>query len=108
MKRILETLWPRKYGEKYDICRTSSVIIGIGAATGSLGHGLPMGLGMAVASEIKSLDYRVVLLGDGECNEDQLGSCHNGICQSIENLTVIVDSNSNDYSRSSRSVGQAN
>jgi transketolase len=43
---------------------------GIEAATGSLGHGLSMGVGMALAGRIKNRSYRVcVVLSDGECNE---------------------------------------
>jgi len=43
---------------------------GIEAATGSLGHGLSMGVGMALAGRIKNHSYRVcVVLSDGECNE---------------------------------------
>lgn len=47
-----------------------SELPGIEAATGSLGHGLPLGLGMAYAGKLHKRDYRVfVMLGDGECNE---------------------------------------
>jgi transketolase len=43
---------------------------GVEAATGSLGHGLPVGCGIALAGRIKRRDYRTfVLMSDGECNE---------------------------------------
>lgn len=43
---------------------------GIEAATGSLGHGLSMGIGMALAGRIRNRSYPVcVVLSDGECNE---------------------------------------
>lgn len=43
---------------------------GVETATGSLGHGLPCGCGMALAARIKGRMFRTfVLLGDGECNE---------------------------------------
>src|SRR5512143_3825392 len=43
---------------------------GIEASTGSLGQGLSIGLGMALAGEMDKQDWRVfVLLGDGECQE---------------------------------------
>src|SRR5258706_1778628 len=46
---------------------------GIEAATGSLGHGLPLGLGMAMAGRIQGRDYKVyALLSDGECNEGSI------------------------------------
>ena len=45
-------------------------INGVEAATGSLGHGLSLGIGMALAGRIQQRNYRVfVLLSDGECNE---------------------------------------
>jgi len=43
---------------------------GVEAATGSLGHGLPCGCGIALAGHIKKEQYRTfVLMSDGECNE---------------------------------------
>ncbi|MGA1823344.1 MAG: transketolase [bacterium] len=43
---------------------------GVEAATGSLGHGLSLGIGMALAGRIQGYSYRVfTLLSDGECNE---------------------------------------
>ena len=43
---------------------------GIEVSTGSLGHGLPVGLGMALAGRILKQAYRVcVVMSDGECNE---------------------------------------
>lgn len=43
---------------------------GVEAATGSLGHGLPCGAGMALAGRIKVQKYRTfVVMSDGECNE---------------------------------------
>lgn len=68
---------------------------GIEAATGSLGHGLPMGLGMALAARIHSQDYKVfALLSDGECNE---GSTWEAAmlapAQKLERLAIVVDYN---------------
>lgn len=43
---------------------------GIEATSGSLGHGLSMGLGMCIAGTIQKRDYKVyVVMSDGECNE---------------------------------------
>lgn len=43
---------------------------GVEASTGSLGHGLPLALGMELARQIQGLDYRsFVLMSDGECEE---------------------------------------
>lgn len=68
---------------------------GIEAATGSLGHGLPIGLGMALAARIQQRDYRVmVLLSDGECNEGSVWEAAMfAPAQRLENLVAIVDYN---------------
>ena len=65
------------------------------ASTGSLGHGFPMAVGLALAKKIKGEEGRVIcLIGDGECNEGTtwesalLASHHK-----LDNLTVIVDDN---------------
>ncbi len=68
---------------------------GIEAATGSLGHGLPMGVGMAMANRISGRSARVfAVLGDGECNEGSIWEAAmfaGG--QKLDNLVVIVDFN---------------
>ena len=48
-------------------------IPGVEAATGSLGHGLPMALGMAISQRIQGSNSRCyALLSDGECNEGSI------------------------------------
>lgn len=68
---------------------------GIEAATGSLGHGLPIGLGMALAGRVQGRAYNVIaLLSDGECNEGSVWeSAMLAAAQRVDNLTVIVDFN---------------
>lgn len=68
---------------------------GIEAATGSLGHGLPMGLGMALAARIQGASYRTyVILSDGECNEGSVWEAAlMAAAQKISSLTVFVDYN---------------
>jgi len=68
---------------------------GISCTTGSLGHGLPIGLGMAFARKIQNkLGKIFVLLGDGECQEGTTWESMNLINRfSINNLVVIVDNN---------------
>jgi len=68
---------------------------GIEAATGSLGHGLSVATGMALAAKIKGNQFNVVtLLSDGECNE---GSTWEAALlapvQKLDNLIAIVDFN---------------
>lgn len=68
---------------------------GIEAATGSLGHGLPMGLGMALAAAIQGQSYNVyAILSDGECNEGSVWECAlMAAAQKVQNLTLFVDYN---------------
>lgn len=70
-------------------------ISGVEASTGSLGHGFPMSVGIALGLKIKKMQCRVfALVGDGECNEGTiwesalLASHHN-----LSNLCCIVDYN---------------
>lgn len=68
---------------------------GIEAATGSLGHGLPIALGMAHAARIQGLSYQVfAILGDGECNEGSIWeSALMASANKLKNLTIFVDYN---------------
>jgi len=68
---------------------------GVEANTGPLGHGLPIGVGAALAARMRHEDWRVfVLVGDGELQEGSnweaaMTAQHYG----LENLVVIVDRN---------------
>ncbi|MFN0051121.1 MAG: transketolase [Planctomycetales bacterium] len=68
---------------------------GVEAATGSLGHGLSLGLGMALAGRIQKREYRVfVLMSDGECNEGSVWEAAMfAPAQRLENVCVIIDYN---------------
>jgi transketolase len=68
---------------------------GIEASTGSLGQGLSIGLGMAMAARLDGADRRIfVLLGDGECQEGQVWEAAlSGGHQRPDNLIAIVDFN---------------
>ena len=70
-------------------------ITGVEAATGSLGHGLPLGIGMALAGRIQQRDYRVfALLSDGECNEGSVWEAAMfAPAHKLENVAAIVDFN---------------
>ena len=76
---------------------------GVEASTGSLGHGLPMAAGMAIALRLKKSDRRVfALVGDGECNEGSMWETAllAGNLQ-LSNLTCIAINNHS----SSRELG---
>jgi transketolase len=70
-------------------------IPGIEAATGSLGHGLPMALGMALAARIQKRPTRCyALLSDGECNEGSIWEAAMlAAAQKVHPLTAIIDFN---------------
>ena len=71
------------------------VVPGVEACTGSLGHGLPIGVGLALAARIQKRDSRVVVLvGDGETNEGsnwEAAACADK--HQLGNLTVLIDYN---------------
>lgn len=70
-------------------------IPGVDMTTGSLGHGLAAGLGIALSSRIDKLDFHVfVLIGDGECDEGLVWEAALGASKyKANNLTAIVDVN---------------
>jgi transketolase len=73
----------------------SHAVPGVEVSTGSLGHGLPIAVGMAVAAKSAGMKSRIYcLLSDGECDE---GSNWEAILFSphhkLDNLIAIVDFN---------------
>lgn len=77
------------------MAHVSHVVPGVELSTGSLGHGLPVGVGRALAAKRRNLAYRVyVILSDGELDE---GSNWESILfapqHGLDNLVVIVDYN---------------
>ena len=73
----------------------STKIPGVEASTGSLGHGLPYAVGIALGQKIKKRSNKVyVLVGDGECHEGTIWESAL-VAQNLNlgNLCVIVDLN---------------
>jgi transketolase len=72
-----------------------NIALGIESSNGSLGHGLSMGVGLALAAKKKRLGHRIyVLLGDGECNEGSVWESVMSAAQlKLDNLVAIVDHN---------------
>ena len=74
---------------------TTHYVPGVELSAGSLGHGLPVGCGIALAAKRKKVSYRTyVLVGDGEMDEGSnwealLFAAHFG----LDNLCLIIDYN---------------
>lgn len=91
-KKILETFCKKKsilggHPEHY--------IPGVEASTGSLGHGLPISVGLALSAKVKKQRFKtIVIVGDGELNEGSnweammMASKHK-----LNNLILVIDYN---------------
>jgi len=85
----------RKLGSRLQGHPDSKKLPGVEVSTGSLGQGLSMANGIALAARLDKKEYRVyALLGDGELQEGQvweaaMTAAHYG----LDNLTAIVDNN---------------
>lgn len=68
---------------------------GVDMNSGILGHGIPIGAGLALAARQKGINYRVyTLLGDGECQAGLVWEGANTAAKyGLSNLTAIVDHN---------------
>jgi transketolase len=68
---------------------------GVDMTTGSLGHGLSAGVGMAIGHKLDKRDSTIyVVIGDGECNEGQVWEAAMAAAQfGLDNLIVFLDYN---------------
>ena len=68
---------------------------GIEVNTGALGHGLPIGVGIAIAAKMDKKDYKTyVLMGDGEQGEGSIyEAAMAGNQYKLDNLVAIIDRN---------------
>lgn len=83
-----------QYGSKY-IGHPNNKVNGIEMNSGSLGHGLSVAVGMAIAGKMDKKDYRVyVVMGDGELAEGSVweGAMAGGHYK-LDNLCAVVDRN---------------
>lgn len=83
-----------KFGSKF-IGHPNNKLPGIEMNSGSLGHGLPVSVGMALAAKLDGRSYRVyTVLGDGELAE---GTVWEGVMAAhqyrLDNLCAVVDRN---------------
>lgn len=85
----------RKFGSPLEGHPNMRRVPGVEASTGSLGQGLSIGIGHALAAKLDGHDYRVyVMQGDGETEEGQVWEAimfagNHG----ADNLTLIIDRN---------------
>lgn len=91
-KEVLDTLG--QYGSVLSGHPTIDVS-GIEVNTGALGHGLPIGVGMALAAKMDGKGYKtVVLMGDGEQGEGSIyEAAMAGNQYHLDNLVAIIDRN---------------
>ena len=74
---------------------SDSRVEGLEVTSGSLGHGLSVGVGIAFGNQIKNTDQKTfIIVGDGELNE---GSCWEAIQfaghHALSNICMIIDKN---------------
>ncbi|MCR4591448.1 MAG: transketolase [Lachnospiraceae bacterium] len=80
--------------------------LGIEFTNGSLGMGLSVGIGVAIACRKKRTDNRIyVILGDGECNEGSVWEAFMAAAAyNLSNLTAVIDVNGFQLSGSTEDV----
>ena len=88
--------WRSFYKDSFLIgCIERSTEHGIEASCGSLGHGLPIAVGLAFGAKLQNNRYRIYcVVGDGEMQEGSMWEAIQfAVKHKLSNLTVIVDNN---------------
>lgn len=82
-------------GSKLGMHLDSTKVKGVDASTGSLGHGLPIALGIALGARyLGEQFYTYCLMGDGECDEGVIWEAAMAMSHfKVTNLIAIVDRN---------------
>jgi transketolase len=90
---MLPTL--RNFGSPLEGHPVMHKVAGVEASTGSLGQGLSIGLGHALAAQLDALPFRVyIMIGDGESNQGQIWEAAMTAAKyKTDNLTAILDFN---------------
>src|SRR5262245_16438512 len=90
-----EIMTLRKLGSPLEGHPNMTRLGGVEASTGSLGQGLSLGIGHALAAQVDGKDYHTyVLTGDGEIDEGQVWEAAASAAKfKLDNVTVIVDRN---------------
>jgi len=89
----LETFY--KNGTKLSAHPSANSFTNIPFALGSLGHGLPIGCGIATANKLlNNNDYVYILMSDGETNAGTTWeAAHYAVSKELDNLIVLIDKN---------------
>ncbi|MCP4644351.1 MAG: transketolase [bacterium] len=84
-----------KAGSAFGMHLDGNKVPGVDASTGSLGHGLPLAVGMALGARTQGKTWRTYCIcGDGECNEGSIWEAAMAAAHyNIDNLTAFVDRN---------------
>jgi len=92
-KELLDSF--NKFKSPFGMHPDGNKIAGCDASTGSLGHGLPMSVGMALGAKIQKKDfYTYCIVGDGELNEgSNWEAAMTAAHHKVDNLLVFVDRN---------------
>ena len=85
----------KKDGSSFSTHPYMNVAKGIEFSTGSLGHGLSLGVGSALALKRKNITAKVfVMMGDGECDEGSIWEAAMSAANfNLDNLVLIIDKN---------------
>ncbi|HOZ45889.1 MAG TPA: transketolase [Candidatus Hydrogenedentes bacterium] len=82
-------------GSSFGMHLDGNKVTGVDASTGSLGHGLPVAVGMALGARVRKKSWRTYcIVGDGECNEGSIWEA--AMCAAhhkVNNLIAFVDRN---------------
>ncbi len=84
-----------KFKSPFGMHLDSLKVKGVDVSTGSLGHGLPMAVGMSLGARVQKQSWRTYcILGDGECNEGSIWEAAMAAAQfKLTNLITFVDRN---------------
>lgn len=84
-----------KFKSPFGMHLDSRKVRGVDVSTGSLGHGLPIALGLAMGARVQNQGWRTYcILGDGECNEGSVWEAAMAAAQfKATNLITFVDRN---------------
>ncbi len=92
-KEALSTF--NQFKSKFGMHLDSLKVDGVDVSTGSLGHGLPMAVGLALGARLQKKPWKTYcILGDGECNEGSVWEAAMSASHyNITNMVTFVDRN---------------